>query len=288
MLTQPLSYAHRAARRVRDRDLAVLPPVPAPLRRCWHMRLCQPPNSFVNPVFACDVSQVPQHYLPCRRHNLDGTPLDPQSLSLCSEHDMPFADASQRPIYFGNVKYYERQTVLQSSQPPPGVHHHQVAQQQQVQVQMTQVPQRMPMQAPMQVPQRMPMQAPQRMPMQAPMQAPIAPHHVPVAQAMPMQYSHPLTLSQRDQELMPLPAGWEEKWTNEGQPYYVNHTTRSTQWTRPAYRPPQMPQRPNLAGMRQPSQHVFLPPGWEMKHAPDGRPYYIDHNTKRTLWQLPG
>lgn len=30
-----------------------------------------------------------------------------------------------------------------------------------------------------------------------------------------------------------------------------------------------------------------LPPGWEEKVAPDGRSYYIDHNTKTTSWTRP-
>ncbi|XP_010726226.1 E3 ubiquitin-protein ligase NEDD4-like, partial [Meleagris gallopavo] len=28
----------------------------------------------------------------------------------------------------------------------------------------------------------------------------------------------------------------------------------------------------------------FLPPGWEMRIAPNGRPFFIDHNTKTTTW----
>lgn len=30
-----------------------------------------------------------------------------------------------------------------------------------------------------------------------------------------------------------------------------------------------------------------LPPGWELKYAPDGRAYYVDHATKTTHWTLP-
>jgi len=30
-----------------------------------------------------------------------------------------------------------------------------------------------------------------------------------------------------------------------------------------------------------------LPPGWEEKRAPDGRTYYVDHNTHSTHWSLP-
>ncbi|CEP14737.1 hypothetical protein [Parasitella parasitica] len=35
-----------------------------------------------------------------------------------------------------------------------------------------------------------------------------------------------------------LPPGWEEKFTPEGRPYYVDHNTRSTHWQKPALAPP--------------------------------------------------
>lgn len=31
----------------------------------------------------------------------------------------------------------------------------------------------------------------------------------------------------------------------------------------------------------------FLPPGWEMRIAPNARPFFIDHNTKTTTWEDP-
>uniref|UniRef100_A0A6S8B3I3 WW domain-containing protein n=2 Tax=Aureoumbra lagunensis TaxID=44058 RepID=A0A6S8B3I3_9STRA len=33
--------------------------------------------------------------------------------------------------------------------------------------------------------------------------------------------------------------------------------------------------------------HESLPPGWEEKVAPDGRTYYVDHNTRTTHWDRP-
>lgn len=30
----------------------------------------------------------------------------------------------------------------------------------------------------------------------------------------------------------------------------------------------------------------FLPKGWEVRHAPNGRPFFIDHNTKTTTWVM--
>ena len=32
------------------------------------------------------------------------------------------------------------------------------------------------------------------------------------------------------------------------------------------------------------TQQSFLPPGWEMRIAPNGRPFFIDHNSKVTTW----
>ncbi|XP_056179068.1 E3 ubiquitin-protein ligase NEDD4-like isoform X7 [Falco biarmicus] len=52
------------------------------------------------------------------------------------------------------------------------------------------------------------------------------------------------------------------------------------------------PQSPQLSPYNSPKpQHKvaqsFLPPGWEMRIAPNGRPFFIDHNTKTTTWEDP-
>ncbi|KAL6412083.1 atrophin-1 interacting protein 2 (WW domain containing E3 ubiquitin protein ligase 2) [Ilyonectria robusta] len=70
--------------------------------------------------------------------------------------------------------------------------------------------------------------------------------------------------------LPPLPPGWEQRFTPDGRPYYVNHTTQATTWDRPAHVP--------LAP---------LPPGWEQMLAPDGRTYYVNHNLQSTTWDRP-
>ena len=31
----------------------------------------------------------------------------------------------------------------------------------------------------------------------------------------------------------------------------------------------------------------YLPPGWEERVSPDGRAYFIDHNTQQTQWHRP-
>nr|XP_043909641.1 E3 ubiquitin-protein ligase NEDD4-like isoform X3 [Solea senegalensis] len=35
------------------------------------------------------------------------------------------------------------------------------------------------------------------------------------------------------------------------------------------------------------AQQSFLPPGWEMRIAPNGRPFFIDHNSRVTTWEDP-
>ncbi|XP_043952401.1 E3 ubiquitin-protein ligase NEDD4-like isoform X12 [Gambusia affinis] len=52
------------------------------------------------------------------------------------------------------------------------------------------------------------------------------------------------------------------------------------------------PQSPQLSPYSSPksqhkSQQSFLPPGWEMRIAPNGRPFFIDHNSRTTTWEDP-
>ncbi|XP_018595174.1 E3 ubiquitin-protein ligase NEDD4-like isoform X2 [Scleropages formosus] len=102
-----------------------------------------------------------------------------------------------------------------------------------------------------------------------------------------------------------LPPGWEEKQDSKGRVYYVNHNSRMTTWTRPLvqttseaaqavsptlYHPPLLspeasPQ--HSVGPRPKPDYGFMPPGWEVRSAPNGRPFFIDHNTKTTTWEDP-
>ncbi|XP_069379745.1 E3 ubiquitin-protein ligase NEDD4 isoform X1 [Paralichthys olivaceus] len=115
-----------------------------------------------------------------------------------------------------------------------------------------------------------------------------------------------------------LPPGWEEKRDIKGRRYYVNHNSRATTWTRPVIQrtseaaaaaaaapPPQsgssLPQSPppplpttspEASPQHTPSPEAtnesrFLPTGWEVRSAPNGRPFFIDHNTKTTTWEDP-
>uniref|UniRef100_A0A8K9WX70 HECT-type E3 ubiquitin transferase n=1 Tax=Oncorhynchus mykiss TaxID=8022 RepID=A0A8K9WX70_ONCMY len=87
-----------------------------------------------------------------------------------------------------------------------------------------------------------------------------------------------------------LPPGWEEKQDSKSRPYYVNHNSRITTWTRPLIQedprlkiPVHMRRRPSL----DPTDLGPMPPGWEERVHSDGRIFYIDHNTKNTQWDDP-
>ncbi|XP_036399278.1 E3 ubiquitin-protein ligase NEDD4-like isoform X1 [Megalops cyprinoides] len=105
-----------------------------------------------------------------------------------------------------------------------------------------------------------------------------------------------------------LPPGWEEKQDSKGRKYFVNHNNRTTTWTRPltqttteaaqAVAPQNLtvPQPPMMSpesspqhspGSRPKYEFGFMPPGWEVRSAPNGRPFFIDHNTKTTTWEDP-
>ncbi|XP_068596388.1 E3 ubiquitin-protein ligase NEDD4 [Brachionichthys hirsutus] len=111
-----------------------------------------------------------------------------------------------------------------------------------------------------------------------------------------------------------LPPGWEEKRDTKGRRYFVNHLSRTTSWTRPPLQkttdaqaaaavqsgasvpqspPPSQPSAQAEASPQQtPSPETtaesgVLPAGWEVRSAPCGRPFFIDHNTKTTSWGDP-
>ncbi|XP_056622354.1 E3 ubiquitin-protein ligase NEDD4 isoform X1 [Triplophysa dalaica] len=108
-----------------------------------------------------------------------------------------------------------------------------------------------------------------------------------------------------------LPPGWEEKKDSKGRVYFVNHNSRTTTWTRPLIQLIQPPSETAAGNTLTPSQSasVYAPPlispeaspqhahtpehtglipqGWEIRSAPNGRPFFIDHNTKTTTWDDP-
>ncbi|XP_063305150.1 E3 ubiquitin-protein ligase NEDD4 isoform X2 [Pelobates fuscus] len=101
-----------------------------------------------------------------------------------------------------------------------------------------------------------------------------------------------------------LPPGWEEKRDDKGRLYYIDHNTRTTTWEKPVLQGPmevaQMSPVQSYSTSRQSQmtvgeatlvpldlEHMFLPKGWEMRHAPGGRPFFINHTTKTTTWEDP-
>lgn len=89
-----------------------------------------------------------------------------------------------------------------------------------------------------------------------------------------------------------LPAGWEQRWTPEGRPYFVDHNTRTTTWVDPRRQQYiRMYGGQNNANgqiQQQPvSQLGPLPSGWEMRLTNTARVYFVDHNTKTTTWDDP-
>ncbi|KZP20836.1 HECT-domain-containing protein [Athelia psychrophila] len=88
-----------------------------------------------------------------------------------------------------------------------------------------------------------------------------------------------------------LPAGWEERYTPEGRPYYVDHNTRTTTWVDPRRQTIIRVMGPNgQNNTLQPqtiSQLGPLPSGWEMRLTSTARVYFVDHNTKTTTWDDP-
>ncbi|CAO3565045.1 unnamed protein product [Mortierella alpina] len=103
----------------------------------------------------------------------------------------------------------------------------------------------------------------------------------------------PISLNSTTAGSGPLPAGWEQRLTPEGRPYYVDHNTRSTTWVDPRRQQYVRMSDPRsstnqVAVHQQPvSQLGALPSGWEMRLTNTARVYFVDHNTKTTTWDDP-
>nr|CAD7587911.1 unnamed protein product [Timema genevievae] len=132
---------------------------------------------------------------------------------------------------------------------------------------------------------------------------------------------------QNQEQLPPLPTGWEERQDANGRTYYVNHIARSTQWERPTVSVPgsteQTVRERSLESAATEFQRRFhisvdesetnnrreaaqlqsapqdqrvpssggatdgLPQGWSMQVAPNGRMFFINHNERTTSWVDP-
>ncbi|EJD05942.1 HECT-domain-containing protein [Fomitiporia mediterranea MF3/22] len=131
----------------------------------------------------------------------------------------------------------------------------------------------------------------------------------------------PNVVAHLDDEFGPLPSGWEVRIDQMGRRYYVDHNNRTTQWNHPN-RPirqstPAIQQQQVQNTASQISSRILvddvlestsarpatnttaplsvaagnndgLPPGWEQRFTPAGRPYYVDHTTRSTTWNKPG
>jgi E3 ubiquitin-protein ligase NEDD4 len=88
-----------------------------------------------------------------------------------------------------------------------------------------------------------------------------------------------------------LPNGWEERYTPEGRPYYVDHNTRTTTWVDPRRQTVIRVVGPGGQGSNLQPQTISqlgpLPSGWEMRLTSTARVYFVDHNTKTTTWDDP-
>ena len=73
---------------------------------------------------------------------------------------------------------------------------------------------------------------------------------------------------------------------NYGSGAYVQPQQQSPQQRTPPQQQQWAPAQPQPQPPSQPGRWQG-PPGWEQAFDPQGRPYYIDHNTKRTQWHPP-
>ncbi|KAH8232976.1 transcriptional coactivator yorkie isoform X1 [Drosophila bipectinata] len=99
-----------------------------------------------------------------------------------------------------------------------------------------------------------------------------------------------------------LPPGWEQAKTNDGQIYYLNHTTKTTQWEDPRIQFQR--QQQNIMAERITQNEVLqtpkptttsaiannldpLPDGWEQALTENGDIYFINHIARTTSWNDP-
>ena len=165
----------------------------------------------------------------------------------------------------------------------------------------------------------------------APVQQPVPPQTANAGQhptgAVNTQNAATRNFNATEDQLGPLPQGWERRIDPLGRTYYVDHNTRSTTWHRPSTNQNvnnQVQHSETNAAREQNNRRVLaddmvetanvnrtqsaiatqavvpgsttsqttagsgpLPAGWEERYTPEGRPYYVDHNTRTTTWVDP-
>ena len=86
-----------------------------------------------------------------------------------------------------------------------------------------------------------------------------------------------------------LPVGWEMAKTADGQVYYMNHVTKTTQWEDPTLTLEDKKKKEGLQHCRSSSfdRTNDLPSGWEQARTAAGEVYFINHIKKTTSWADP-
>ncbi|XP_052451707.1 NEDD4-like E3 ubiquitin-protein ligase WWP1 isoform X1 [Carassius gibelio] len=80
-------------------------------------------------------------------------------------------------------------------------------------------------------------------------------------------------MSAENDPLGPLPPGWERRVDTNDRVYFVNHSTKTTQW-----------EDPRTQGLQNEDP---LPEGWEIRYTREGVRYFVDHNTRTTTFSDP-
>jgi len=244
--------------------------------------------SLVDPLICCDAN-VPEKYFPLRQDLLQVY----QRYLLTKQSDLPFLPAQQdRLKLFGTCKFY----------PPP----EQADYRFQLPIIMPQEPiaNSIPGNSGASVnPTQMTQLHNQQVMTQQPQ------YTTPMGQPQPQYQAPPGQLQQQNQIGMP-PTVYPGTNFQQGQAAFIQPIGQMlgptaqaiyTNTTMPV--PTYFPQQLQAALINQPYFGVQmqaasqagqaeiegenLPLGWEKRTAPDGRPYYVDHNTQTTHWELP-
>ncbi|XP_011871979.1 PREDICTED: transcriptional coactivator YAP1 [Vollenhovia emeryi] len=90
-------------------------------------------------------------------------------------------------------------------------------------------------------------------------------------------------------DLGPLPHGWEQARTPEGQIYFLNHVTRTTTWEDPRKTAAAANVAAVAAAVESSKSTPLgpLPDGWEQARTAEGEIYFINHQSRTTSWFDP-
>lgn len=125
-----------------------------------------------------------------------------------------------------------------------------------------------------------------------------------ISQASSSSNQQQQSQNQADDDAL-LPPGWEKRVDKYGRTFYIDHNTQTTTWIRPpiGMSAAEVQRRQNALADQQRAEFqqrflpattpmssdadALLPYGWERRMAPNGQPYYVDHNTQTTTWVHP-